>query len=67
VWERLGGGTGPGGEETPSSAHRRARLAMLNAERGTFVRMRDERRIDDEVMRRVLHELDLEEAQLARE
>lgn len=67
VWERLGGGTGPGGEETPSAAHRRARLAMLNAERATFVRMRDERRIDDEVMRRVLHELDLEEAQLARE
>ena len=67
AWERLGGGTGPGGEETPSTAHRRARLAMLNAERATFVRMRDERRIDDEVMRRVLHELDLEEAQLARE
>lgn len=67
VWERLGGGTGPGGAETPSAAHRRARLAMLTAERATFVRMRNERRIDDEVMRRVLNELDLEEAQLARE
>ena len=67
VWERLGGGTGPEGEETPGAAHRRARRAMLSAERATFVRMRDERRIDDEVMRRVLHELDLEEAQIARE
>lgn len=67
VWERLGGGTGREGEETPSAAHRRARRAMLNAERATFVRMRDERRIDDEVMRRVLYELDLEEAQLSRD
>lgn len=67
VWERLGGGTGPRGQETPSVAYRRARRAMLAAERTVFVQMRDERRLDDEVLRRVFHELDLEEAQLDRE
>lgn len=67
AWERLGGGTGPGGSETPSAAYRRVRRRMLAAERDTFVAMRDQRRIDDEVLRRVLRELDLEEAQIARE
>lgn len=67
AWERLGGGTGPGGAETPSAAYRRVRRRMLAAERDTFVAMRDQRRIDDEVLRRVLRELDLEEAQIARE
>ncbi|WP_103565989.1 Na+/H+ antiporter [Actinomadura rubteroloni] len=66
AWERLGGGTGQGGAEVPSAAYRRLRLEMLAAERATFVRMRDERRIDDEVLNRVLHELDLEEAALSR-
>jgi CPA1 family monovalent cation:H+ antiporter len=37
------------------------------AERETFVRFRDDGRIDDEVLRRVLRELDLEEAMLSRE
>ena len=40
---------------------------MVAAERETFVRFRDERRIDDEVLRRVLRELDLEEAMLSRD
>lgn len=40
---------------------------MLNAERRVFVRMRDERRIDDEVLTRVMHELDLEEVVLNRD
>lgn len=40
---------------------------MLAAERDVFVRFRDEHRIDDEVLRRVLHELDLEELMLRRE
>ncbi|MFI0356058.1 Na+/H+ antiporter [Actinomadura sp. 9N407] len=66
AWERLGGGTGPEGAEVPTSTYRRLRLEMLTAERRTFVRMRDERRIDDEVLERVLHELDLEEAALSR-
>jgi Na+/H+ antiporter len=67
AWERLGGGTGPAGEEVPTAAYRRLRREMLAAEREVFVRFRDERRIDEEVLRRVLHELDLEEVMLSRE
>jgi Na+/H+ antiporter len=67
AWERLGGGVGPDGEETPSALYRRLRRAMLEAERSVLVRMRDERRIDDEVLRRVTRELDYEEATLARD
>jgi CPA1 family monovalent cation:H+ antiporter len=40
---------------------------MVDAERTVFVEMRDAGRIDDEVLRRVQQELDLEEALLARE
>jgi CPA1 family monovalent cation:H+ antiporter len=65
-WERLGRGTAEVGE-SPSAAHRRLRREMVAAERATFVRFRDERRIDDEVLRRVLRELDLEEAMLSRD
>jgi CPA1 family monovalent cation:H+ antiporter len=67
AWERLGGGTGPGGAEVPTATYRRLRRQMLAAEREVFVRMRDERRIDDEVLDRVLQELDLEEVALSRE
>ena len=67
AWERLGGGTGPAGEEVPSATYRRLRREMLAAERAVFIRLRDERRIDDEVLRRVLHELDLEEVMLSRD
>ncbi|MBO0877405.1 MAG: Na+/H+ antiporter [Pseudonocardia sp.] len=65
-WERLGRDAAEAGE-SPSAAHRRLRRAMVAAERETFVRFRDERRIDDEVLRRVLRELDLEEAMLSRD
>jgi CPA1 family monovalent cation:H+ antiporter len=64
AWERLGGAAG-GGMETPSAAYRRLRLAMLEAERQTFLEMRDAGRIDDEVLRKVVYELDLEEAMLS--
>ncbi|SDG06899.1 monovalent cation:H+ antiporter, CPA1 family [Sinosporangium album] len=67
AWERLGGGTGPAGEETPSTVYRRLRREMLQAERDVLVRLRDERRIDDEVLRRVMQELDFEEATLERD
>jgi CPA1 family monovalent cation:H+ antiporter len=67
AWERLGGGTGPSGEEVPTAVYRRLRREMLAAERAAFVRLRNERRIDDEVLRRILHELDLEELMLSRE
>jgi CPA1 family monovalent cation:H+ antiporter len=67
AWERLGGGTGPEGEEVPTATYRRLRREMLAAEREVFIRFRDERRIDDEVLRRVLRELDLEEVMLSRD
>jgi CPA1 family monovalent cation:H+ antiporter len=40
---------------------------MVEAERDTFVKFRDDGRIDDEVLRRVMRELDLEEAMLSRD
>lgn len=67
AWERLGGGRGHANAETPTATYRRLRRAMLEAERDVFVQLRDDRRIDDEVLRRVLFELDLEEAMLARD
>jgi len=68
AWERLGGNrTGPGYTETPTASYRRLRREMLDAERAIFVEMRDAGRIDDEVLRRVQQELDLEEALLARD
>ncbi|MFD0889122.1 Na+/H+ antiporter, partial [Streptosporangium algeriense] len=67
AWERLGGGTGPRGEETPSTVYRRLRREMLAAGREVFVRLRDEGRLDDEVLNRVMHELDFEEATLERD
>ncbi|SEK94921.1 Na+/H+ antiporter [Nonomuraea pusilla] len=66
AWERLGGGTGQGGAETPSTLYRRLRRDMLRAEREVFVRLRDERRLDDEVLREVMAQLDFEEAILER-
>ncbi|MCK2217362.1 Na+/H+ antiporter [Actinomadura sp. ATCC 31491] len=66
AWERLGGGTGQGGAETPSNLYRRLRREMLQAERQVFVRLRDERRLDDEVLREVMAQLDFEEAILER-
>ncbi|MFG2073315.1 monovalent cation:H+ antiporter, CPA1 family [Nonomuraea maritima] len=67
AWERLGGGTGQDGAETPSALYRRLRREMLHAERRVFVRLRDERRLDDEVLRTVMAELDFEEALLNRD
>jgi Na+/H+ antiporter len=63
AWERLGRQEA----ESPAAAHRRLRRVMLDAEREVFVAARDAREIDDEVLRRVLRELDLEEAKLSRE
>ncbi|HEY0640256.1 MAG TPA: Na+/H+ antiporter [Pseudonocardiaceae bacterium] len=66
AWERLGRPAEDLGE-APTAAFRRLRREMLTAERDAFIRFRDQGRIDDEVLRRVLRELDLEEALLARE
>ncbi|OBB35378.1 Na+/H+ antiporter [Mycobacterium sp. 852002-51961_SCH5331710] len=57
-------GTAADTDESPSAAFRRLRLEMLAAERAAFIAERDGGRIDDEVLRSVLRNLDLEEATL---
>ncbi|WP_424183459.1 Na+/H+ antiporter [Actinokineospora sp. G85] len=63
AWERLGRQD----QESPAAAYRRARKEMLTAERAAFVAARDRGEIDDETLRVVQRELDLEEAVLSRE
>jgi monovalent cation/hydrogen antiporter len=63
AWERLGRQE----QESPAAAYRRLRRVMLSAERDEFIKARDQGEIDDEVLFRVLRELDLEEAALSRE
>ncbi|MBW4715651.1 Na+/H+ antiporter [Saccharothrix obliqua] len=63
AWERLGRQD----DESPAASYRRLRRTMLDAERQVFVEARDSGRIDDEVLFRVLRELDLEEAAISRE
>ena len=63
AWERLGRQE----DESPAASYRRLRRTMLEAERQVFVQARDDGRIDDEVLFRVLRELDLEEAAISRE
>ena len=50
--------------EDRTGAFMRLRTELLQAERDTLVRMRNEHRISDEVLRRVQRDLDLEEARL---
>ncbi|HWH67697.1 MAG TPA: cation:proton antiporter, partial [Gaiellales bacterium] len=66
AWEeRLGRGEEELGA-APAEAFRRLRLEMLAAERATFIAERDANRIDDEVLRSLMHDLDLQEATLNR-
>jgi Na+/H+ antiporter len=68
AWERLPGSeSAADGGPAPSAAFRRLRREMTTAERAEFIRLRDERQIDDEVLDEVLHHLDLEEAILSRD
>ncbi len=60
AWERLGRQE----LESPTASYRRLRLETLAAERAVYVAARDSGDIDDEVLRRVLRELDLEQARL---
>ena len=64
AWERIGGTNV--GAETPSALYRRLRTEMIRAERDEFVRLRDRGELDDEVLRAVVRDLDLEEAQFSR-
>jgi Na+/H+ antiporter len=63
AWERMGAA----GRETPEAAYRRLRRAMMSAERDVLVSMRDQRKLDDEVLRRAQRDLDVEEASLDRD
>lgn len=66
VWERLGAANPVSGESADDTYRRLAR-EMIAAEREVFVRLRDARRIDDEMLRALLRRLDLEEAAAYRE
>ena len=66
AWEQLGRPESETGE-APSTIYQRLRREMLGQARDEFVARRDAGDIDDEILRRVLHELDLEEAALDRD
>ncbi|MFV0127869.1 Na+/H+ antiporter [Streptomyces sp. HMX112] len=66
VWERLGAVSATTGESADDTYRRLAR-EVIDAEREVFARLRDERRIDDEMLRTLLRRLDLEEAAAYRE
>lgn len=53
--------------ETADDTYRRLSREMISAEREVFVRLRDHRHIDDEMLRTLLRRLDLEEAAAYRE
>ncbi len=57
AWERLGGGA-----ETPSGTYKRLRLEMIEAERAELIRLRDEGNVPDDILRRVLAQIDIEES-----
>jgi CPA1 family monovalent cation:H+ antiporter len=60
AWERLGRQE----IESPAAAYRRLRMEMLDAQRVVYLDARNAGEIDDEVLRKVLRELDLEQARL---
>lgn len=66
VWERLGA-VNPVTGETADDTYRRLSREMISTEREVFVRLRDHRYIDDEMLRTLLRRLDLEEAAAYRE
>ncbi|MGW5137927.1 Na+/H+ antiporter [Nocardia beijingensis] len=60
AWERLGRAESE--LVTPTAEYRRLRLAMLQAERATVLRVRDSGAVDYEILQHVLGQLDLEES-----
>jgi CPA1 family monovalent cation:H+ antiporter len=59
MWERLGST-----DETPYQAYARLRMEMIDAERTELIRLRDEGVVPDDVMRRVIASIDIEETVL---
>ena len=66
VWERLGA-VNPVTGESADETYRRLARQVIETERSVFVRLRDARYIDDEMLRTLLRRLDLEEAAAHRE
>ncbi|MFG2887772.1 Na+/H+ antiporter [Streptomyces sp. NPDC048297] len=66
VWERLGQ-VNPITGESVDDTYRRLSREMISSERSVFVKLRDLRYIDDEMLRALLRRLDLEEAAAYRE
>ncbi|MFN2559777.1 MAG: Na+/H+ antiporter [Jatrophihabitans sp.] len=64
IWEQLGRSQSE--LEPPAAAYRRLRLQMLSAERGSILEARDSGAYDDEVLRRALMSIDVEESMLDR-
>ena len=64
AWEQLGRSHDE--LEPPAAAYRRLRLQMLSAERGSILEARDRGVYDDEVLRRALSAIDIEESLLDR-
>jgi Na+/H+ antiporter len=65
AWEQLGRQSTLA--ETPSDAYRRLRLQLLDTEREEFLKARDNGTVDEDVLRRVLVRLDMEESMLDRD
>jgi len=65
VWEQLGN-SGADAPPTPSEVYAGARLRMLQAEREEVLRIRDEGRVDHEILQHVMSNLDIEESMLDR-
>ena len=59
MWERLGSS-----DETPSQAYARLRVSMIAAEREELLHLRDRGLVPDDVMRHVMHAIDVEETVL---
>lgn len=59
MWERLGSS-----DETPSQAYARLRVSMIAAEREELLHLRDQGLVPDDVMRDVMHAIDVEETVL---
>ncbi|MEY9844061.1 Na+/H+ antiporter [Streptacidiphilus sp. BW17] len=62
VWERMGAPVHESTGESVDSAYRRLTRETLAAERQALDRLRGEERIDDETLRRLVRQLDFEEA-----
>ena len=62
--EKLTAVEGGGVDDSDGERHRQMEQELLRVERRTAIRLRDEGRINDEVLRRLERELDLSEARL---